>query len=142
LKIIVEARAVLKAVNSAALTKALAIPCLSRRVRVPLGDVVEGREPVVDTVPLVVGFVSVESKDWLSEDCVGYDGYSGISNELAGEVIDGGADIAGDEDLADPVVEGIEELSGESTRVTTLIPIPSMLLPGMKSVVDPSFRSI
>jgi hypothetical protein len=65
----------------------------------------------------------------------------GASDEL--EAFDGGVDSESDEieDRVDSSIEAELDVS-ESESVTTLIPSPSLLEPGMKSVVDPSLRVI
>jgi hypothetical protein len=59
------------------------------------------------------------------------------------ELLDAGVDNESDEmdDRVDSSFE-MELVSDESESVTTLIPSPSLLEPGMKSVVDPSLRVI
>jgi hypothetical protein len=156
LKIIVDARAVRKAVNSAALRKALATPFLSSNVSVPLGDVVDGAEPVVNGTELIVDGIEPVADDILPDFVVdpvfedvcdgesddGKDGYSGMSDPVC-ELPEADPDRDRD-DIDDPTFsstgKGVESV--DSTRVTTLIPMPSMLDPGMKRVVEPSFRII
>lgn len=147
-----DASAVRKAVNSDALRKALATPFLSSNVSVPLGDVVDGIEPAVEAMlpDFPVDVVLEVVKDCDSED--GSDGNSGISNDPVCEVPEEGPDKAEEgpdkdkEDTDDPMdstaaKEALVELE-DSVRVTTLIPMPSLLHPGIKRVVEPSLRII
>jgi hypothetical protein len=119
----VEARAVLKAVISPAFIKARGAPCVSNSVSAPLGVVAEGGAVTVDADGAVYVFVEAADMD----ECSGVDVDSADRDDCADSKLD----------RYDEPEEGADELSA---NVTTLKPIPSLLEPGMKSVVEPSFR--
>jgi hypothetical protein len=134
LKSSVDASAVRKAVSSAALTKARGLPDGSSSVSVPCGDVLD-----VALLPLDGARDAGHEPDvW--DSGADDDPESWVSEEL--EVFDGGVDSDSDE-IEDTVDSSFKiELVSESNSVTTLMPSPSLLEPGMKRVVDPSLRVI